>query len=83
MTEPIPDRVQWPVEAKVKSGAAGAVVAGFALWLLQAYVFRGAVPAPVELLVMLAVPAALAFAGGYLAPHTPRPLVDALRRAGR
>lgn len=74
-------RMQWPVEAKVKSASAGAVVAGFVLWLLQAYVFRGAVPAPVELLVMLAVPAGLAFAAGYVAPHTPRPLSAALQRA--
>lgn len=83
MTEPVPARVAWPVEAKVKSASAGAVVAGFVLWLLQTYVFRGDVPDAVALLVLLAVPAALTFAAGYLAPHTPRPLSVALQRARR
>lgn len=77
------DRAAWPVEPKVKAAAAGsgagAVSAGFVLWLLDAYVFRaGDVPAAVVALVLLVVPVALAFVAGYLAPHMPRP-VTALR----
>lgn len=74
---------RWPVEAKVKAGARGAgaagAVAGFVLWLLARYVFPGGVPDEVDALVFLVVPWALAaaasYVGGYLAPHTPRPLI--------
>lgn len=83
MTRPDDMRVPWPVETKVKAASAGSVLAGFVLWLLGRYLFRGDVPEPVALLVLLAVPAALTFAAGYLAPHTPRPLTTALRRARR
>lgn len=66
-----------PVEHKVTAGTAGAgaggVIASAALWALGRYAFHGAVPGQVDALVELAVPAALAAAGGWLAPHTARP----------
>lgn len=81
--------IRWPVEAKVKSGArgagAGGAVAGLVLWLLARYVFHAPVPDEVGAVVFLVVPYALAagaaWVGGYLAPHTPRPAIDAVRRA--
>lgn len=78
------DRATWPVEPKVKAAAAGApvgaTVAALVLWLLDEYVFRaGPVPGPVAAVVALALPALVALAAGYLAPHMPRP-VTALRR---
>lgn len=51
---------------KVVAASTGAVVSGFVLWLLDAYVFEGATPEPVVLLVMLVVPAVLTFAAGYV-----------------
>jgi hypothetical protein len=61
------------IEKKVSAGTAGAVIGGFIVWLLEAYVFGGAVPAPVEALVFFVVPAVAAFIAGYLARHTARP----------
>ena len=62
-----------PLETKVQAGTASAAVAGVALWALQTYVFKSGMPQGVESLVYLAVPAVLAGAAGYLAPHTHRP----------
>ena len=61
------------IETKVQAGTASAAVAGVALWALQTYVFKSGMPQGVESLVYLAVPAVLAGAAGYLAPHTHRP----------
>ena len=66
-----------PVETKVKAGTAAAAVSGLALWILGRYVFRGDVPDVVASWVYAAVPAAVTFAAGYLAKHTPRPDVPA------
>lgn len=60
------------IETKVKAATGAAAVAGFLIWLLGAYVFNGEVPQPVVILITVAAPAAFAFAGGYLARHTPR-----------
>lgn len=82
MTED-PARYRWPVESKVKAGAASTAVAAFVLWLLARYVFRvdlRDLPPEVAGLVVVGVPALASWLGGYLAPHTPRPLTAALRR---
>lgn len=79
--DPVVERYRWPVEAKVKSATAYAVVTAFVVWALGRYVFRGLVPGEVVDLVAFAVPGLAAFVGGYLAPHTPRPLSAALARA--
>jgi hypothetical protein len=75
----------YPTEPKVKAatvgGGAGAVVGGFVVWLLDQLLWNGDnppdVPAPVELLVMLVVPAALAaaaaYGAGWQAKHVNRP----------
>lgn len=62
------------VETKVQAGSISAALAGVVLYLLQQYVFKGSVPAGVVSLVYLAVPGLVAFAAGYIAPHTYRPL---------
>ena len=62
-----------PIEAKVQAGTGAAAASGLALWLLGTYVFRGGVPDVIVSWVYVLVPAALTFAAGYLAKHTPRP----------
>jgi hypothetical protein len=62
-----------PVEAKVTAGSLSAAAAGVVLWALQTYVFKNGMPAGAESLVYLLVPAIIAGAGAYLAPHTHRP----------
>ena len=62
-----------PVEAKVSAATIAAVLAALAVWVLQVYVFRGEVPAPVSAAVQVVVPAVCAFVAGWLARHTPRP----------
>jgi len=62
-----------PVETKVKAGTAAAAAAGLAMWALGRYVFKGVVPDVVASWVYAIVPAAVTFAAGYLARHTPRP----------
>ncbi len=61
------------VETKVQAGSLAAAVSGALLWVLQTYVFKGNVPAGMESLIYLAVPGAVAWVAGYLAPHTSRP----------
>lgn len=61
------------VEAKVTAGSLSAAAAGVALWALQTWVFKSGTPDGVVSLVYLLVPAVIAGAGGYLAPHTHRP----------
>lgn len=64
-----------PIEAKVQAGSLAAAVSGAVLWALGAYVFKGgAVPAGLVSLIDVVVPAGLALAAGYYAPHTPRPV---------
>jgi hypothetical protein len=65
-----------PVERKVQAGSLAAALSGAALWALQTYVFKTAVPAGVESLIYAAVPGAIAWTAGYLAPHTPRPALQ-------
>ena len=62
-----------PVEAKVRAGSLAAAACGLAMWILGRYVFRGTVPDVVASWVYTAVPAAVTFAAGYAAKHTPRP----------
>jgi hypothetical protein len=63
-----------PVETKVQASTAAAAVSGLALWTLGHYVFKTGVPDVVASWVYVLVPAAVTFAAGYLAKHTPRPL---------
>jgi hypothetical protein len=63
-----------PVEVKVQAASLAAAVSGAVLWALSVYAFKGStVPPGLVSLVDLAVPAILAAAAGYMAPHTPRP----------
>lgn len=73
--EPAPpaDAKPAPVERKVTAGALGAALAGLVVVLLGEHVFSGDAPQIVVDLVYIAVPAAVAFAAGWLARHTPRP----------
>lgn len=61
------------VEAKVKAASTAAAIAGVLVSLLGAYVFRGGVPEWAQAMIGAAVTGALAFVGGWLAKHTPRP----------
>jgi hypothetical protein len=61
------------IEPKVKAATSGATVAAGVCWLLTHYVTHGALPVPVEGLVDMVVPGAVAFLGGYLARHVERP----------
>ena len=63
---------QYPAEPKVQAASVTAAVSGAALYLLQHYVFKGDVPDGVAWLVYVAVPGALAYAAGWLAPHQSR-----------
>ena len=63
---------QYPIAAKTQAAGVSAAVSGAALYLLQAYVFKGAVPAGVESLIYAAVPGLVAFAAAYMAPHQDR-----------
>lgn len=61
------------VETKVKASAGAAALSGLLLWILGRYVFKGTVPDVVASWVYVLVPAVVAGAAGYLAPHTNRP----------
>ena len=61
------------VETKVTAATIAAALTGVGLWVLQTYAFHGDVPLPVLAAVQTIVPAAVTFAAGYMAPHTPRP----------
>ena len=75
MTAPAP-KPRTPIEAKVQAGTLAATVGGVAVYLLQTYAFKGnTVPAGLVSLIYAVIPGLLALAGGYLAPHTPRPPV--------
>ena len=78
MTAPMP-KPRVPIEAKVQAGTLSAVVGGIAVWALQTYVFRGNISPGLMSLIYAAVPGLLALAGGYLAPHSPRPLPPVTR----
>ena len=62
-----------PVETKVQASTGAAAVSGLALWALGHWVFKGSVPDVVASWVYVLVPAAVTFAAGYAARHTPRP----------
>lgn len=72
--------VSYPVEPKVKAATVAAggtgATAALLLWLLGTYVFRGAVPLPVEAFVDTVVVGALSAAGAWIAGwwtrHAPR-----------
>ena len=68
-----------PVETKVQASTAVAAVSGLALWALGRYVFKGDVPDVVASWIYVIVPGVLTFAAGYLAKHTPRPVVPPVR----
>jgi hypothetical protein len=61
------------IEPKVTAATSGATVAAAVCWLLTHVVTHGALPVPVEGLVDVVVPGAVAFLGGYLARHQDRP----------
>lgn len=70
-----------PVETKVKATTTAAAVAGAVVWVLDTYVFGGDTPAPVDLLIYLAVPGIAAFVAGYVTRHTRRSDPDAMKTA--
>lgn len=66
-----------PLEAKVAAATGGSAIgtalAGFVIWLLDAYMFKtDPIPDPVVVLVWVVIPAGVAFLAGRLAPHTAR-----------
>lgn len=61
-----------PVERKVTAATIGATIAGAVVWAAQTWVFHGVLPAPIENLLTIGVPALVALIAGYLAPHTHR-----------
>jgi hypothetical protein len=70
MTAPAP---RAPIEAKAQAAGVAGTVAGALIWVLQTYVFKGAMNPGLESLVYAAVPGVLALGAAWLAPHTPRP----------
>jgi hypothetical protein len=64
------------VETKVKACSLAAAVAGVADWLLATYLFPHMHDATAQALILAAVPGILAFAGGWLAKHTPRTVIQ-------
>ncbi len=62
-----------PVHPKVKSSSAAAAVAGVIVWLLGRFVLHGEVDPVIQAEIFAAVPAALAFAAGWLTPSPPPP----------
>ena len=71
-----------PVERKVQASTGAAAVSGLVLWVLGTYVFKGTVPDAVTTVVYVLVPAATAFAAGYLTRHTSRPRRPSAPRRG-
>ncbi len=66
------------IEKKVKASGLAALGAGLIDWALAEYVFKGHhVDAAVTAEVYAAIPAVIATAAGWLAPHTSRPVVPA------
>ena len=62
------------IETKVKASGLAALAAGLIDWALAEYVFKDHhVDAAVTAEVYAAIPAVIATAAGYLAPHTSRP----------
>lgn len=66
-----------PIEIKVPVTAVASALSGLGVWALQTYVFHGEVPAPVFAAIQTFVPVAIGFGAGWLAPHTPRPDLQA------
>lgn len=60
------------VETKVTAATIAAALSAAVVWVLQAYVFGGEVPASVAALLSVLIPAVVTFAAGYMARHTPR-----------
>lgn len=61
------------IEKKVTVATGASATAGFVLWALSAYVFKGEVPVEVITFTMWLVLTGSTFTGGYFAKHTPRP----------
>jgi hypothetical protein len=61
-----------PVETKVTVAAVAAATAGFVMWALDQWVFRGSTPDAVRILVYVLVPGLASFAAGWSARHTYR-----------
>jgi hypothetical protein len=59
-------------EPKVKIATLSAGLAALAVWLLSAYVFRGAVPDAVTGAVGLLITSGCTYLGGYLTRHVDR-----------
>ena len=66
-----------PVETKVTAGALSAAVVSFIAWVLDRYVFAGAIPDAVYGLLVVLVPGLSSFIAGYFARHTHRPDLSA------
>lgn len=66
------DDVEPKVKAATAASAATAAVLPFVLWLLQAYLFDGEVPLPVQGFVGFVVTGACTFVAGYRARHVDR-----------
>jgi hypothetical protein len=64
------------VETKVKAGSLGAALAGIIDWGLATELFPHMHDATAQALILAAVPGILAFAGGWLAKHTPRTVIQ-------
>lgn len=61
------------IETKVTAATSAAAAASLLMWVLQTYAFNGgAVPAVLQSWIYTLVPAAITFAAGYLAKHTPQ-----------
>lgn len=64
------------IETKVTVAALGSLAAGVALAILTAVqgdpTVIGGLPAPVQFVVIAALPPVIAFLSGYAAPHTAR-----------
>ena len=71
-----------PIETKVKSAAGWAAATGFAVWILETYVFHGVVPIPVQGVLDIIIPGLGALIGGYFAKHTFRNDPDARKANG-
>lgn len=81
------DTIESKVYAATLGSGAGTILSGFLLWLLGITIWHSssaatdavaavaAVPAPVAAVVTLLLAIGGTFIGGYLAPHTSRPVV--------
>uniref|UniRef100_UPI003F493E94 hypothetical protein n=1 Tax=Pseudonocardia sp. CA-138482 TaxID=3240023 RepID=UPI003F493E94 len=66
-----------PIENKVQASSLWALGASVGVAVLNAVATRsellGNLPPPVQFVILAAIPPAVTFLAGYVAPHTPRP----------